>query len=49
MKRTMVRDIPEDIHRDFKVMCVQKGVSMNAELLRLIREAVEGYRKKEKK
>ena len=45
MKRTMLRNIPEDVHKDFKIMCVEKGVSMNAELLRLMKEAVEKYRK----
>ena len=48
MKRAMIRDIPDDIHKDFKILCVEKSVSMNQELLKMIREAVEKYRKKKK-
>ena len=44
MKRTMIRDIPDNIHKDFKLMCVEKEVSMNRELLRLIKEEVERFR-----
>jgi len=49
MKRTIIRDIPDDIHQDFKIMCVKKDISMNKELLRMIKEAVEKYRKEKKK
>ena len=48
MKRAMIRDIPEDIYRDFKIMCVEKDISMNKELLRMIKETVEKYREKKK-
>jgi len=41
----MIRDIPDELHKKFKIMCVEKGVSMNAELLRLIKEAVDKYKK----
>ena len=49
MKRTIIRDIPDDIHKDFKIMCVEKEISMNKELLRMIQEAVKKYRKENKK
>jgi plasmid stability protein len=45
MKRIMIRDVPDDIHKDFRIMCLKKDVSMNQELLRMIKEAVEKYRK----
>jgi len=48
MKTTMIRKIPDDIHRDFRIMCLKKDVSMNTELLRMIKEAVEKYRKEKK-
>ncbi len=48
MKTTMIRKVPDDVHKDFRIMCFEKGVSMNTELLRLMKEAVEKYRKKSK-
>jgi len=45
MKTTMIRKVPDDIHKDFRIMCFEKSVSMNTELLRLMKEAVEKYRK----
>lgn len=41
MKTMIVRNVPEDLHRAFKALCVQRGVSMNAEIVRLIRESVK--------
>ena len=46
MKNTIIRNIPDDIHRDFKVMCAKKGVSINQELIRLMKEAVDKEGKK---
>jgi len=47
MRKLFIRNIPDDIHRDFKMMCVGKDVSMNTELLRIITEIVKKYRKGE--
>lgn len=41
--------VPEDIHRDFKVKCAKKGVTMNERLTRMIENFLddkEGRRKK---
>ena len=49
MKKILISKIPEGLHQAFKIMCVEKNISMNAELLRLIKDEVGKYRKKEKK
>ena len=43
------RDVPDDLHKRFKVLCVEHGVSMNAKVIGLIREFVEREEKKGKK
>ena len=35
-----IRDIPDDLHRAFRLLCVGQGVSMNQALLELMRRAV---------
>mgnify|MGYP006286036001 CR=1 len=41
MATITVRDIPEELRKRFKLICVQKDRSMNQEIIRLIREYVE--------
>ena len=43
------RDVPDDLHKRFKVLCVEHGVSMNAKVIGLIREFVEREEKKPRK
>ena len=45
MKQIMVRDVPENLHIEFKLLCVKRGISMNRRIIELIREDL----KKEKK
>ena len=40
-----IRDIPDELHVQFKVMCAEKRISMNKLIIQLIREAVEKHRK----
>ena len=46
MKSAMIRNIPDEIHKEFRIMCLEKGVSMNSELVRLMKQAVEEYKKR---
>ena len=42
-----LRNVPDDVHRDFKVLVARKGTNIKAEILRLMREAVaQAERKK---
>ena len=46
MGTTIIRDIPDELHKAFKMMCLEKDTSMNAELIRLIKQAVEEYKRR---
>ena len=46
MKTIMIRNVPEDLHKEFKILCVKKGVSINEQLLLLMRKEVEKEQKK---
>lgn len=37
--------LPEDVKKDFKVLCVRDGVAMKVRLANLITEFVEGRRR----
>ncbi len=43
------RNVPDDLHKRFKVLCVEHEVSMNAKVIELIREFVERQEKKKAK
>ena len=43
-----IRDIPEELQHQFKVMCAEKRISMNKLVIQLIKEAVKKYRKEKK-
>jgi len=45
MKKILIRNVPEELHKKLRIMCLEKGTSMNQELIRLIQDAVEKYRK----
>ena len=35
-----LRDVPEDLRRDFKALCAKKGITMRERLLQLMQEEV---------
>jgi len=37
----MIRDVPEDLHRAFRAVCVQQGSTMRAAIIRLMSEVVD--------
>jgi plasmid stability protein len=41
MGTILIRDVPEELRRALKVLCVQRGTTMQAELLRLIKQEVD--------
>ena len=45
MKNINLRNIPDDLHRQFKLLCVEKGTAMTDEVIRLIREEVKRNKK----
>ncbi len=49
MVSMLTRDIPDNLHKRFKVLCVEHEVSMNAKVIELIREFVERQEKKKAK
>ncbi|MHA1782017.1 MAG: FitA-like ribbon-helix-helix domain-containing protein [Promethearchaeota archaeon] len=46
MKTLIIRNIPDDVHKKFKIMCAEKDTSMNQEIIKLMKEAVDKYFKK---
>jgi len=49
MVKMFLRNVPDDLHKRFKVLCVEHEVSMNAKVIDLIRKFVEREEKKGKK
>lgn len=41
MKKIMLKNIPDDLARDFKVKCAQEGITQNAALLKLMADAMK--------
>lgn len=48
MKTILIRDLPEDMHETFKIMCIKSKTSMQAYLFNVVAEAVESARFLEK-
>lgn len=46
MKTIMIRNVPEELHKEFKILCVKRGLSINEQLLNLMRKEVEKEQKK---
>jgi plasmid stability protein len=46
MAEMRIRNIPENLHKRFKMMCVDEGTSINEKAIRLIKEAVEKWDRK---
>jgi len=42
---TKIRDLPDDLHKDLKRLCVEEEISMNKKILQLITREVEKFRK----
>ncbi len=49
MVKMITRDIPDDLHKRFKLVCVEQGISMNKQIIELIRKHVERQEKKARK
>ena len=52
MKKTktlLIRGVPEELHRELKHIAVDEGDSMTGVVRRLIREAVERRRKRDRR
>jgi len=41
MKNILIRKVPEDVHEDFRILCIRRKSSMNEELLKFIQKEVE--------
>ena len=46
MKTIMIRNVPEELHKEFKILCVKRGVSINKLMIDLMRKEVEKDQKK---
>ena len=40
MKQMLIRDIPDNLHTQFKVLCAKKNISLKAAIRKLIEYAV---------
>ncbi len=49
MAMLYLKNLPDDIHLEFKIYCVTKGSNMTAEIIRLMREAVSKEKEKKEK
>ena len=36
-----IREVPDDLHMEFKLLCVKQKISMNQKLIAMIREEVK--------
>ena len=41
MTKILIKGMPEELHREFKKLCVDRGSNMTQELIRLMRKEVE--------
>jgi len=41
MKQILIRKVPEELHRAFKTLCAKQGVSMQDEIMLLMRKELE--------
>jgi len=44
-----IREIPDDLHLKFKLMCTAKKISMNKYVQKLIKTEIEKYEQEQKK
>ena len=45
MANINLRDIPDDLVKQFKICCLEKDTSMRKEIIRLMKEVVEKVKK----
>lgn len=45
MASITIRDVPEDLRKRFKLACVEKDVSMNTQIIELIKQFVDTHEK----
>jgi len=41
MKNMRIREVPDELHQKFKLLCVKKNISMNKHLIQMIKKEVE--------
>jgi plasmid stability protein len=46
MAEMRIRNIPENLHKRFKMLCVDERVSINEKIIQLVKEAVEKWEAK---
>jgi plasmid stability protein len=46
MAEMRIRNIPENLHKRFKMLCVDEGISINEKVIRLVKEAVDKWESK---
>ena len=46
MKEMRIREVPDELHLKFKLLCVKKNISMNKYLIQMIKKEVEKEDKK---
>ena len=44
MAEMRIRNIPENLHKRFKMLCVDEGISINEKVIQLVKEAVERWK-----
>ncbi len=45
MKEMRIRGVPDDLHREFKILCTKNDMSMNEYLIKLMKEELERRKK----
>ena len=46
MAEMRIRNIPENLHKRFKMLCVDEQISINAKIIQLVKVAVEKWEAK---
>jgi hypothetical protein len=41
-----VKNIPENLWKEFKILCIREGITLNEKIIEMIREIVEKPREK---
>ena len=44
MGNIVIKSVPDDLKKEFKMMCVDKNVSMSAKIIELLKQEVEHYK-----
>ena len=44
-----IRDIPEDLHERFKILCIREKISMNKAIIELMQHAVDADERQRQK